>query len=427
MFIRLAKANSNLSTHHGSSTPLEMSWKWGAQKHSDRRDPWGWSAPNHRNQWGWSATKWKDELKMQKQLAALADKVAALTGTPKVIISETASGTPTGGNGGAPAGGGVAKPKVINSKGQEVEVTWICPCGQPHWSKTKASCVCCGKSRDDGAKWVSIPGEQRPADDSKAKYPGPLGKPSNLRCFQKLGFFLPEEAGLGKESLNPMDLDSGDGFPGGQHPTSELSPREKAIQTLRSLREMGAAGSIIKAAEAEVEAHPPPKTSQPIRDAARLQQILAQHIEGREKERAKQKSSIAALEKERDEIVARIAEEQEAYEKDEADADAITKECNKAIAKAHGRVKAQGPEDARQASLQTGPTKAQQLQQALAARLEKLEADPNWQPHMALLRKAFGDTVAEAALVEEPGGTPETKGGAAKSAGASEAAAAAEE
>ena len=156
-----------------------------------------------------------------------------------------------------------------------------------------------------------------------------------------------------------------------------------------SLQEMGAAEGIIKAAEAEVEAHPPPKTIQPIRDAARLQQILAQHIEGREKERAKQKSSIAALEKQRDAIVARIAEEREAYDKDGADAEAITKECNRAIAKVHEMANVPGPDEASQPPPQAGPTKAQQLQQALAARLKKLEADPNWQPHMQLLRKAL--------------------------------------
>ena len=127
--------------------------------------------------------------------------------------------------------------------------------------------MCGGKPRDDGATWANVPGTA--GDSSRCNIQGPLAKPDNFRLFQKLGYFLPEEAGPG------MDTD----------PTTPPQPQmtqrsawtgsacddkyAKAANAVKLLRESGASDSLIKAAEAELAACPQPAKAQPIRDVAK--------------------------------------------------------------------------------------------------------------------------------------------------------------
>jgi hypothetical protein len=382
---------------------------------------WGWSKPWSANSRGYNDDKWnyyhkkpydkdkgaapkhwgqhnhKTEAQMDKWITEMRTKVDHFIGgggtKPK---PEEQASSPTDSK----------LPKMLNTKGDLVTITWACECGQPHWGRKKQSCHCCGKPRDEDSKWVRVPGGGSPdgAPAKRARIQGPLANSANMKLFQKLGFFAQEN-----DDDNVMDLTGDEASPPPPPaPVPGVSPqavnRAKAIETLNALTAMGATASIIQAAQAEVDGNPAPKSSQPLRDGARMQLVLAQHRDARDLRRAKQQTFIAALKLKRDALDEQIAKEEGACNEDEEKSEKISTEMNKAIIiTTAGAEAAEVKEGERTDPLpaQT-PTASQTLWQQLASRLEQFEAQPEWQDQIPMLKKAFALIINDVGLNEIP-------------------------
>lgn len=178
-------------------------------------------------------------------------------------------------------------------------------------------------------------------------------------------------------------------------------PRQKAIDTLEILKKLGAAEPVIKAAQAQVDAHPAPRPAQAIRMGARVSQILAQHLEARETRLAKQQELISALTAQRDTLNVQIAKLVEVRIKEDEEAALQTTEIKKAIIKAQNMAGENEDDDVKilgNAQALAGCTTADIVQQALAAQLQRMEKDPRFASNLDAIRCAFSETVALSAM-----------------------------
>ena len=350
-----------------------------------------------------------DSILSDKSIAVLAERIAKYTATGQSTAQTPSGRATTTATMSTP--GTDPTPKIMNHKGALVEVSWICSsCTQPHWGNG-LKCVCCFKARD--AKGTTAPLHRAGATTSpspKLKLQGPLANKANLKLLQKIGFFKDRE--VTSDDGAPKD----ESAPGAADRPDEECPRQKAFGILEWLKGSGAAESVIRSAQAQVDAHPIPKPTQAIRMGAGAQQILAKHLEAREARRAEQQRAIDDLKAQRDDLDKVIDEQEKQYAAEEEQAERDTAEIKLAIAKAETMATDPGE---RQEPPPIQETTADVVQKTLSAQLQKMESDPRFAGYLDAIRAAFSETVTLAAS------NPQQVAGAGPAPAAAQAAAAA--
>jgi hypothetical protein len=298
---------------------------------------------------------------MEKQLQKLKQeckKLASQVQVRDVEVEKPASATlpaPA-----PPKGKSLAtKPTMYNAKGQMVEVSWICPCGQPHWSSKVKACVQCKKERADSGAWARVPGEGTKAKEQN-RLIAAFATAGNLTWFQQMGLLMDEDKP--EDSPDIMDLEEGE---------ASQQQRAKAEQALKQLQEMQADPELIKMAQEKLDSLPKQQEAKPSQvhwDMAKVKRIQAQLVESHNQAKIKNQSTLSELQEQAKELQSKIQQQQQLMEEQEQKFQKLHEACAGAIT-----LKQKAAEPSHPAS--QAPTATQVTSTVLAAQLKKAEAD----------------------------------------------------
>jgi hypothetical protein len=264
-----------------------------------------------------------------------------------------------------------AKPTMYNSKGQQLDVAWICSCGQQHWSAKVKACVACKAAK---TAWATVPGgggqQQEPA--VKEKLMGPFKNSRNLSWFQQLGLLKDE-------------VESAEGNPGTmeEEPQPQITPdkRDKAERALRELKAMGADQHLIQMAQDQLDANPQPKEVKPSQecfDMAKVKTIQGQLVDAFNREQKEQQEALAKMQAQLEALQKQVAEQVKAMEVHQQSFQKFHQACQSAVAL-----------KSTQEQVKQDPTTTQVTAGVLASQLRKAE-DPASAVQMQEAAAQFG-------------------------------------
>ena len=254
-------------------------------------------------------------------------------------------------------------PKMINSKGQTVEVAWTCHiCAQQHWSKGKRRCYNCNAEKDPDA-WSLVTMGQGPPAKSPQAVPECLWDNRKF-LFEAFGEDLEETLGGQREARTassngsavkedePMEPAQGDTQEGKPTLESVRTNLEKAKQAHQLLVGMKAVDSLIRESTKNVQnlekeyskldVAKQVNIGDPLRCSERVNQMLADLHDHRNCQKSKQVTKLASMREVQEKIQQQIKKQEETMEEEERTHQAVKTKLEAALTKATANVVAKG-------------------------------------------------------------------------------------